>query len=90
MQAYLHALNLVQIYVMFNKLYHHSTMKKERHSYNPNGTNSRQIGLRFTGDEFLLFDALAKEENRSLSNLARIAALKGLDVLLQEKNGKKT
>lgn len=75
---------------MFNKLWHHSTMKKERHSYNPNGTNSRQIGLRFTGDEFLLFDALAKEEKRSLSNLARIAALKGIEVLLQEKNGKTT
>ena len=80
----------MQIYVMFNKPYHHSTMKKERHSYNPNGTNSRQIGLRFTGDEFLLFDALAKEEKRSLSNLARIAAIKGLQVLLQEKNGKAT
>lgn len=66
-------------------------MKNERHSYNPNGiVNSRQIGLRFTCDEFLLFENLAKEEKRSLSNLTRIAALKGLEVLLQEKKCKTT
>lgn len=73
---------------MFNKLYHHSTMKNERHSYNPNGVNSRQIGLRFSSEEFSLFEATAKEEKRSLSNLTRIAALKGLEVLQKEKSCK--
>lgn len=66
-------------------------MKNERHSYNQNGlVNSRQIGLRFSSDEFLLFETLAKEQKRSLSNLTRVAALKGLEILLQEKASETT
>lgn len=61
-------------------------MKKERHTYNPNGTNSRQIGLRLKPEEMKVIEEMAKKEHRTLSGTARLVIIKGLEAIKQQEN----
>lgn len=60
-----------------------STMKKERHTYNPNGVSSRQIGLRLKPDEMIIIEQIAQKEQRTLSGTARLILIKGLEAIKQ-------
>lgn len=56
-----------------------NTMANDRHTYNPNGVNSRQVGLRFKPDELTRIQDIAKKENRTLANMTRVLVLRGLE-----------
>lgn len=59
-------------------------MANDRHTYNPNGVNSRQVGLRFKPDELTRIQYIAKKENRTLANMTRVLVLRGLEHYLGE------
>ena len=65
-------------------------MKTERHTYNPNGTTSRQIGLRLKPDEMVAIEQMAEIEQRTLSGMARLVIIKGLEAIKQQDNSAAT
>lgn len=56
-----------------------NTMAKNRHTYNENGVNSRQVGLRLKQDEFARVEEIAKDERRTLACMTRFLLLRGLE-----------
>lgn len=57
-------------------------MNKKRRTYNPDGVNSRLVGVRFKPEELNEIEKMAHEQSRTLSNMTRLLvnyALKNME-----------